>query len=139
MKSSIPRLGAIPPNVRMGISLGEAQAKRNYSRSDWKPKKEDFKKSKPKREKMVFRKATVDVFNELEKFLVIVELPHHGTEKDFQCDVEERTLIVESNLFGFNFIERIQLLPDILTESIQKSFNNGILAISFKKKPRKVK
>jgi len=129
----IPIKGAIPPNVRMGISLGEAQAQRGYSRSDWKPK--EFKRGKPKKGKKYSRKAMVDVFNEFEKFLIIVELPYH-TDKDIECDIDDNILTIKSNLFGFNFTEDFKLPENVLTDSLDKSFNNGILRISFKKETK---
>uniref|UniRef100_A0A6M3JJR8 SHSP domain-containing protein n=1 Tax=viral metagenome TaxID=1070528 RepID=A0A6M3JJR8_9ZZZZ len=132
MKSSIPRLGAIPPNVRIGISLGEAQAQRGYSRSDWKPK--EFKRGKPKKKHKRYNKeAVVDVFNEFEKFLIIVELPYH-TDKDIECDIDNNILTIKSNLFGFNFTEDFKLPENVLTDSLDKSFNNGIFRISFNKR-----
>lgn len=119
-------MGAIPPNVKMGISLGEAQSQRNYSRSEWKPK--EFKKVKLKK---YSREIMVDVFNEINKFLIIIEIPNH-TDKNIKCDINGNILTITSNISKFK--ENFKLPKNVLTESINKSFNNGIIKVSFLKK-----
>lgn len=132
--TNIPCGGNIPPGIRSGIkiSIGGRDFGRNVAKTWKKPGKTIYKGRR------YLREAMADVFDELESFYVIIDLPYH-TEEDFHHEVDDGSLVVKSTLFAFNYMESFALPENVLVNSMQASFNNSILIIDFRKRRKEQK
>lgn len=70
------------------------------------------------------------------EYRIIGILPYIKNLEDVSCEVISGTLVVESLIEGFEFLQKFSLPEDILTPSLKVALKNGILEIHFKKRKR---
>lgn len=85
------------------------------------------------------QKPDFDVFHNQKSYRVIITLPYHKDLKDVRCEIINGTLVVESLLEGFDFLQKFSLPEDILPSSLRTNLKNAILDIRFKKKTKNKK
>ena len=82
------------------------------------------------------RRPEIEKFEDKKQYQVIVDFPHHQ-ENEIKVGLKDDILIIESTKTDLNYHEEILLSKNVLPEDYEQSFNNGILAITFKKKQLK--
>lgn len=80
-----------------------------------------------------------DIFHSQKSYQIIITLPYHKDLGDVRCEVINSTLVVESLLDGFDFLQKFSLPEDISPSSLKTRLKNAILDIRFKKKRTKRK
>lgn len=133
-KKRKPRIiGADPVRFRTGRSI----IKDRDSFDTWKPSiqtpnKKSLKKGFISEPPKYPHRPIEEIFENKKTYQITIEMPHHQ-KNEIKVEIKNDILIVESAKVDFNYCEEILLPSDILPESYEQSFNNGILAISFKK------
>lgn len=126
----------------VNIGIGGMGGKESGSQDTWKPftpvKAPSRKPSKgfiseppenPHRPK-------IEKFENNKEYQVIVEIPHHQ-ENEIKVEIKDDILTIESAKTDLNYHEEILLSKNVLPEGYEQNFNNGILAITFKKEQLK--
>lgn len=74
-----------------------------------------------------------EIFENKKIYQVIIDMPHHQ-EKEIKVDIKEDILSVESAKPDFSYYKEF-LIPssDVFLGNYQKTFKNGVLAVSFEK------
>ncbi len=78
------------------------------------------------------RRPFEEIFEDKKTYQIIIEMFHHQ-QNEIKVDVKEDILSIESAKSDFNYYKEFLMPPDVLPQSHQQTFKNGLLTIFFEK------